>query len=54
MAMYAVIQNDSNDYDIDVAIVFDSANINNLGPLSVRNIVADAINRKKGKSRDRT
>lgn len=48
MAMHTVIQNDSNDYDIDVAIVFDSANINNLGPLSVRNIVADAINRKKG------
>jgi len=48
MAMHTVIQNDSNDYDIDVAIVFDSDNISNLGPLSVRNIVADAINRKKG------
>lgn len=48
MAMHTVIQNDSNDYDIDIAVVFDSTNINNLGPLSVRNIVADAINRKKG------
>lgn len=48
MAMHTVIQNDSNDYDIDVAIVFDSENIHGLGPLSIRNIVADAINRKKG------
>ncbi|MGE4273809.1 MAG: cyclic GMP-AMP synthase DncV-like nucleotidyltransferase [Desulfitobacterium sp.] len=48
MAMHTVIQNDSNDYDIDVAIVFDSDNIKDLGALSVRNIVADAINRKKG------
>lgn len=48
MAMHTVIQNDSNDYDIDVAIVFDSDNIKDLGPLSVRNIAADAINRKKG------
>jgi hypothetical protein len=48
MAMHTVIQNDSNDYDIDIAVVFDSANIHGLGPLSVRNIAADAIKRKKG------
>lgn len=48
MAMHTVIQNDSKDYDIDIAVVFDSANIHGLGPLSVRNIAADSIKRKKG------
>jgi len=48
MAMHTIIKNDSNDYDIDVAIVFDSDNINGLSPLTMRRIIADAIKRKKG------
>ena len=29
--MHTVIQNDENDYDIDVSIVFDSDNLGSLG-----------------------
>lgn len=32
MAMATVVQNDENDCDIDVAIVFDQSNIGNLSP----------------------
>ncbi|SDY45493.1 nucleotide-binding domain-containing protein [Tindallia californiensis] len=46
MAMYTTVQNDKNDYDIDVGIVFESNNLNNLGPLATRNMVADALKRK--------
>lgn len=46
MAMHTTVQNDKNDYDIDVGIVFESNNINGLGPLVTRNIVADALKRK--------
>lgn len=46
MAMHTVVQNDSNDYDIDVAIVFEKDNLNDKGPLEVRNIIADALKRK--------
>ena len=46
MAMHTTVQNDKNDYDIDVGIVFESSNLNGLGPLATRNIVADALQRK--------
>lgn len=46
MAMHTVVQNDSNDYDIDVAIIFEKENLEDKGPLSVRNIVANALKRK--------
>lgn len=46
MAMHTVVQNDEKDYDIDVAIVFEKDNLNNLGPLATRNMVADALKRK--------
>lgn len=46
MAMHTIVQNDKNDYDIDVGIVFESDNLNGLGPLATRNIVADALERK--------
>jgi hypothetical protein len=52
MAMHTVIQSDVNDYDIDVAVIFDSANISNLSPLQVRRIVAEAINRRRGNLRE--
>ena len=46
IAMHTITQNDENDYDIDVGIVFESDNLNNLGPLATRNIVADVLERK--------
>lgn len=46
VATSTVIQNEENDYDIDVAIVFDKENLGNKGPLSTRNMVADALRRK--------
>lgn len=46
MAMHTITQNDENDYDIDVAIVFESDNLSELGPLVTRNMVANALERK--------
>ncbi len=46
MAMHTIVQNDEGDYDIDVGIVFESSNLNSLGPLASRNMVADALKRK--------
>lgn len=46
MAMHTTVQNDKNDYDIDVGIVFDRSNIDGLGALSTRNMVANALKRK--------
>ena len=46
MAMHTIVQNDNGDYDIDVGIVFESSNLNGLGPLASRNMVADALKRK--------
>lgn len=46
VAMSTVIQNDENDYDIDVAIVFDSTNIGELGSIAIKNIIVDALKRK--------
>lgn len=45
VAMGTVNQNDENDYDIDVAIVFDKDNIPE-GNISVKNIIVDALKRK--------
>lgn len=44
--MHTIVQNDNGDYDIDVGIVFESSNLNGLGPLASRNMVADALKRK--------
>lgn len=46
MAMHTTVQNDKNDYDIDVGIVFEANNLKDLGPLATRNMVADALKRK--------
>lgn len=48
MAMHTIVQNDENDYDIDVGIVFEKENLNDLGPLATRNMVANALGRKTG------
>lgn len=46
VAMHTVVQNDEKDYDIDVAIVFEKDNLNDLGPLATRNMVANALKKK--------
>lgn len=46
VAMSTVIQNDKNDYDIDVAIVFDETNIGDIGAIAIKNIIVDSLKRK--------
>lgn len=46
VAMSTVTQNEENDYDIDISIVFDSTNLNGLGPIAVKNLVVDALKRR--------
>lgn len=46
MAMHTIVQNDGKDYDIDVAIVFEKSNLNELGAMATRNMVADALKKK--------
>ena len=46
LVMHTVVQNDGNDYDIDVAIVFEKNNLGELGALATRNMVANALRRK--------
>lgn len=48
MAMSTVVQNDENDYDIDVAIVFDKSNIGDMGALVARRMVCKALEKKCG------
>jgi hypothetical protein len=46
MAMHTTVQNDSNDYDIDVAIIFDKDNLNGIGPGVIKNVIVDSLKRK--------
>lgn len=46
VAMSTVVQNEENDYDIDVAVVFDKSMLEDKGARATRNIVADALKRK--------
>lgn len=46
VAMSTVIQNDKNDYDIDVAIVFDETNIGDIGAIAIKNVIVDSLKRK--------
>ena len=46
MAMHTIVQNDSNDYDIDVAIVFDKDNLNGKEARAIKNVIVDALKRK--------
>lgn len=46
VAMSTVVQNEDNDYDIDVAIVFNKDTLGDKGPLATRNMVANALRRK--------
>lgn len=46
IAMSTVVQNDDNDYDIDVAIVLNKSDLGDKGALATRNMIADALQRK--------
>lgn len=46
VAMSTVVQNENNDYDIDVAIVFDKDVLGEKGAQATRNMVANALRRK--------
>lgn len=47
MAMHTTVQNDKNDYDIDIAIIFDKSNIgDDMGHIEIKHIVVDALSRK--------
>lgn len=46
VAMSTVTQNENNDYDIDVAIVFDETNLNGLEHIAVKNMVVEALKKK--------
>ena len=48
MAMNTAVQNDSKDYDIDIAIVFRDDNIGDKGAQAIKNIVVEALNYKCG------
>lgn len=48
MAMHTVVQNDENDYDIDVGLVFESDNLDEIGPHAIKNILENALKRKMG------
>lgn len=53
MAMNTVIQNDNQDYDIDVALVFDKANIGDgMGPLQARRLVKAALDYEMGRFKE--
>ena len=46
VAMSTVVQSEDNDYDIDVAVVFNKSTLGEKGALATRNMVADALKRK--------
>ena len=46
VAMSTVVQNEDDDYDIDVAIVFDKSELGDKGAQATRNMVADALKRR--------
>ena len=46
VAMSTVVQNEENDYDIDVAVVFDKSALGEKGALATRKMVANALGRK--------
>lgn len=46
VAMSTVVQNENDNYDIDVAIVFNKSDLGDKGAQATRNMVADALRRK--------
>lgn len=52
MAMNTVVQSNLNDYDIDVAIVFDSLTIEDMGAYAARSLVYEALKYKMGQFKD--
>lgn len=46
VAMYTCVQNESSDYDIDVAVVIEKRVLGDIGPRAARNIIANALKRR--------
>ena len=46
VVMSTVVQNEDDNYDIDIAIVFDKSELGNKGAQATRNMVANALKRK--------
>lgn len=46
VVMSTVVQNENDNYDIDIAIVFDKSELGNKGAQATRNMVANALKRK--------
>jgi hypothetical protein len=46
VVMSTVVQNENDNYDIDIAIVFDKSELENKGAQATRNMVANALKRK--------
>lgn len=46
MAMHTVVQNDENNYDIDVGIVFEKDSLDGFGPQATRNMVANSLKKE--------
>ncbi|WP_370221508.1 cyclic GMP-AMP synthase DncV-like nucleotidyltransferase [Cytobacillus sp.] len=46
VAMSTVTQNESNDYDIDVAIIFEKDNLGTLGTTATKNMIVNALKEK--------
>lgn len=46
VAMSTVTKNEENDFDIDVAIIFDEDNIGDITPRAIKNVVVEALKNK--------
>lgn len=46
VAMSTVVQNENDDYDIDVAVVFDKSELGDKGAQATRNMVANALKKR--------
>lgn len=46
VAMTTVTKNEENDFDIDVAIIFDEDNIGDITPRAIKNVVVEALKNK--------
>lgn len=49
VAMSTVVQNENDDYDIDVAVVFDKSELGDKGAQATRNMVANALKKRTKK-----
>ena len=48
ISMETTVQNDNNDFDIDICLIFKEETLDDIGPEAFRNVITDAISRKLG------